>query len=177
MLRRALLLLIGGTASLRVAPFVGTHVTPAAASLVAIRGGCSDASTMGLLDRKAPAEEPVNEIPPLEQHPRRKVALLVEPTPFTHVSGYSNRFKEMLRFLKAGGDEAEVITPDDTPDRPTNYLGMPITYIRGFRFPLYKQIQLTMDIGFGALRRLRTSRPTLIHSVAPVSGTLMEPLP
>ena len=27
--------------------------------------------------------------------PQRKVALLVEPTPFTHVSGYANRFQEM----------------------------------------------------------------------------------
>ena len=40
-------------------------------------------------------------VPPLDEHPRRKVALLVEPTPFTHISGYSNRFKEMLRHLKA----------------------------------------------------------------------------
>ena len=44
--------------------------------------------------------------PPLAQHPARRVSLLVEPTPFTHVSGYSNRFKEMLRFLKEGGDPA-----------------------------------------------------------------------
>ena len=55
-----------------------------------------------------PADDPdlpaaaTQEVPPLEQHPARKVSLLVEPTPFTHVSGYSNRFKEMLRFLKDG---------------------------------------------------------------------------
>ena len=162
-----------------------------AASVAAIADGVTDsvthlrqlpagtAAALPLQRQREPlcASDAASDVPPLDSAPGRRVALLVEPTPFTHVSGYSNRFKEMLRFLKAGGDEAEVITPDDTPDRPTNYLGMPITYIRGFRFPLYKQIQLTMDIGFGALRRLRTSRPTLIHSVAPVSGTLMEPLP
>ena len=38
--------------------------------------------------------------------PNRKVALLVEPTPFTHVSGYANRFKEMLKHLENVGDEA-----------------------------------------------------------------------
>ena len=122
---------------------------------------------MFLLGRGKKVEDPVTDIPPLEQHPRRRIALLVEPTPFTHVSGYSNRFKEMLRFLKAGGDDAEVITPDDTPERPNNFLGMPITYIKGFRFPLYKQVQLTLDLGLEAFRRLRDRKPDLIHGVAP----------
>jgi len=99
--------------------------------------------------------------------PATQVALLVEPTPFTHVSGYSNRFKEMLRFLKAGGDDAEVITPDDTPERPDDFLGMPITYVSGFRLPLYKQVQLTLDVGLKAFRRLRDRKPDLIHGVAP----------
>lgn len=35
--------------------------------------------------------------PNLKATPPMKVALLVEPTPFTHVSGYSNRFREMLK--------------------------------------------------------------------------------
>ena len=112
-------------------------------------------------------QEGVNDVPPLEQHPRRKVALLVEPTPFTHVSGYSNRFKEMLRYLQAGGDEAEVITPDDSADRPSEFLGIPITYVPGFRFPLYKQVQLTLDLGWHAFGRLKASRPDLIHAVTP----------
>ena len=89
---------------------------------------------------KAAAAE-ASEVPPLDEHPGRSVALLVEPTPFTHVSGYSNRFKEMLRFLKAGGDDAEVITPDDSPERPSNFLGMPITYVPGFRLIFYKQVR------------------------------------
>ena len=65
------------------------------------------------------------DVPPLNEHPSRRVALLVEPTPFTHVSGYSNRFKEMLRYLVAGGDTLTVITPDDTPERPNDFLGDP----------------------------------------------------
>ena len=50
--------------------------------------------------------------------PQRKVALLVEPTPFTHVSGYANRFKEQLKYLKEFGDEVAVATPDDKPPLP-----------------------------------------------------------
>jgi len=111
--------------------------------------------------------DPVTEVPPIGQHPSRKVALLVEPTPFTHVSGYSNRFKEMLRFLKAGGDDAQVITPDDSPDRPATFLGMPITYVPGFRLIFYKQVQLTLDWKLGAFNRLKKTRPNLIHAVTP----------
>ena len=29
-----------------------------------------------------------------------RVQLIVEPTPFTHVSGYANRFKEYLKYQK-----------------------------------------------------------------------------
>ncbi len=108
----------------------------------------------------------VPQIPPLDQTAGRKVALMVEPTPFTHVSGYSNRFKEMLRFLKAGGDEAEVITPDDTVDRPADFLGMPINYVPGFRLPLYRQVQLTVDIDLSGLRALQRFKPDVIHAVS-----------
>ena len=56
--------------------------------------------------------------------------------------------------MRAPSKPPEVITADDTPSRPNDFLGMPITYVKGFRFPLYKTVQLTLDIGmrgFGAL--------------------------
>jgi len=62
------------------------------------------------------------EVPPLRRNPPRKIALLIEPTPFTHVSGYSNRFNEMLRYLSKAGDEVDILTVDtktpkkDLPD-------------------------------------------------------------
>jgi len=108
-----------------------------------------------------------DDVPPLNQHPSRRIALLVEPTPFTHVSGYSNRFKEMLRFLVAGGDKAAVITPDDSLDRPSDFLGVPITYVPGFRLFLYASVQLTLDIGFKAYYRLKEFKPDLIHVATP----------
>lgn len=43
-------------------------------------------------------------IPPLRRTKPRKIALFIEPTPFTYVCGYSNRFKELLRFLSKAGD-------------------------------------------------------------------------
>ena len=35
-----------------------------------------------------------------------------------------------------------VITPDDTPERPRSFLGVPITYLPGFRLLFYKQASL-----------------------------------
>jgi len=52
------------------------------------------------------------EVPPLKRNPPRNVALLIEPTPFTHVSGYSNRFKEMLRYMSKAGDNVDILTVD-----------------------------------------------------------------
>ena len=44
-----------------------------------------------------PLSMAAGEIPKLDATPPMKVALIVEPTPFTHISGYANRFKEMLK--------------------------------------------------------------------------------
>ena len=112
-------------------------------------------------------------IPPLASTPPLRVLLIVEPTPFTYISGYANRFKvihssfylyytyvfihvcimltlytyihvlqEMLKYLKKAGDEVHVFTPDcDLANAPSDFLGFPITNVRGFSFPLYKQVQ------------------------------------
>lgn len=90
---------------------------------------------------------------------------------------------------QAGGDTVEIVTPDDTPDRPEDFLGMPIHYVNGFRLIFYKQVtsffsscledspqrrlwsppqvQLTLDIGSKALNALKKLQPTIIHSVGP----------
>jgi len=112
-----------------------------------------------------------SDAPPLNRNPSRKICLMVEPSPFTHVSGYSNRFKEMLKFLAKAGDEVEVLTVDSkTPkkDLPTESFGYPVHHTLGFTFPLYNQISLTLDLpemkGSSILDRLK---PDLIHVTGP----------
>lgn len=109
--------------------------------------------------------------PPLKRNPPRKVCLMVEPTPFTHVSGYSNRFKEMLKFLRKAGDEVEILTVDSkTPadELPSEAFGYPISHTQGFTFPLYNHISLTVDLpemkGSTMLQKLK---PDLIHVTSP----------
>lgn len=67
----------------------------------------------------------------LIEAPRRKIAIIVEPTPFTHVSGYSNRFKTHIDHLKEAGDDVLVICPDNSPDAPTEYNGARIHNVPG----------------------------------------------
>ena len=109
--------------------------------------------------------------PPLKRNPPRKVCLMVEPTPFTHVSGYSNRFKEMLKFMKKAGDEFEILTVDSkTPakDLPDKIFDYRISHTQGFTFPLYNHISLTFDLPeMKGARILEKFKPDLIHTTSP----------
>lgn len=96
-----------------------------------------------------------------------KILLLVEPTPFNYVSGYANRFKEMLKHLKHVGDEVRIITPDCDPDPPKEYLGYPIISPRGFQLPIYKKVTITLDFSLNIPRQIRDFKPDLIHVSSP----------
>jgi len=112
-----------------------------------------------------------NDAPPLNRNPPRKVLLMVEPTPFTHVSGYSNRFNEMLKFLSKAGDDVEVLTVDSkTPTKqlPKEAFGYKIHHTLGFTFPLYNQISLTLDLPeMKGLQLMEKFKPDLIHVTSP----------
>lgn len=112
-----------------------------------------------------------NDAPPLRRTPPRKIALFVEPTPFTHISGYSNRFNEMLRYLKKAGDEVEILTTDELSDKkdlPKEAFGFKIHHTLGFIFFLYKHITLTFDLpDLKGAKMLERLKPDLIHVTSP----------
>ncbi|CAM9491802.1 unnamed protein product [Discosporangium mesarthrocarpum] len=105
--------------------------------------------------------------PKLTDTPPMKVALLVEPTPFTHISGYANRFREMLKFMAKSGDDVQILTTDDKEDAPTSHLKFPISTTAGFRFPLYDHIVLTFDWEMKGWKLLDKMKPDLIHVTSP----------
>lgn len=109
--------------------------------------------------------------PPLRRHPPRKICLMVEPTPFTHVSGYANRFQEMLRFLRKAGDDVDILTVDSktpAPQLPRHFLQYPIQHTQGFTFPLYNHISLTIDLPeMKGARIIEDRKPDLIHVTSP----------
>lgn len=109
--------------------------------------------------------------PPLKRNPPRKICLMVEPTPFTHVSGYANRFNEMLKFLSKAGDEVDILTVDSKTPReqlPNSAFGYRIQHTLGFTFPLYNQISLTLDLPeMKGAQMLEKFKPDLIHVTSP----------
>jgi len=112
------------------------------------------------------------EAPPLKRHKPRKICLMIEPTPFTHISGYSNRFKEMLKYLRKAGDNVEIVTTDgftgDADKLPKSFMGYNIQHTLGFTFPLYNQITLTFDLPeLKGLKAIDTLKPDLIHVTSP----------
>ena len=112
-----------------------------------------------------------DDVPPLRRHPPRRIALLVEPTPFTHVSGYANRFNEMLRYLAKAGDVVDILTVDAKTPRdqlPSEVFGHAIEHTPGFVFPLYDHISLTVDLPeMRGARMMERNRPDLIHVTSP----------
>jgi len=96
---------------------------------------------------------------------------MVEPTPFTHVSGYSNRFNEMLRYLKKAGDDVGILTVDSQTlkeELPKEKFGYEVQHTRGFTFPLYNRISLTMDLpDLKGAQILEKMQPDLIHVSSP----------
>lgn len=109
--------------------------------------------------------------PPLAQYPPRRVFLMVEPTPFTHVSGYANRFQEMLKFLSKAGDNVDILTVDSkTPSEnlPSTFCDFKIEHTQGFTFPLYNQISLSFDLPeMKGSTMIQNKTPDLIHVTSP----------
>uniref|UniRef100_A0A7S3NPD0 Glycosyltransferase subfamily 4-like N-terminal domain-containing protein n=1 Tax=Aureoumbra lagunensis TaxID=44058 RepID=A0A7S3NPD0_9STRA len=96
-----------------------------------------------------------------------KVALLVEPTPFTHVCGYANRFQEMLKYMKEFGDHVHIATPDDKLEAPNEFMGFPVKTLRGQRFPLYPEVLLSLDSRGEARKMVQQFKPDIIHVSSP----------
>lgn len=98
---------------------------------------------------------------------RLNVALLVEPTPFNYVSGYSNRFKETLKYLDRYGDSVQILTPDDSNHPPSSFLSFPITSVHGFRLHFYKSISLTFDAKGETRKIIKNLKPNILHATTP----------
>ncbi|KAL3160021.1 hypothetical protein ABBQ38_010407 [Trebouxia sp. C0009 RCD-2024] len=100
-------------------------------------------------------------------HIRRRVAIFVEPSPFSHVSGMKNRFECLIQGLRELGDDVTVVTPDVNP--PKQYFGARIVNVLGFRMPYYKSPTLLLSLGLSirVFWHLIMTRPDVIHVSSP----------
>ena len=105
--------------------------------------------------------------------------VLSEPSPLSYVSGYANRFQELLRYLHRNGDSAQLITTEVVSDHcPVVFAntGFPVYYTHGIRMPFYKSLSLSLDWTFRTWRAIHRHRPDLIHASSPgflVLGALL----
>ena len=79
----------------------------------------------------------------------------------------------MLKYLKEAGDEVKIVTPDDTLNPPSEYLGYPIQSLKGFRLPFYKTITLSCDFSGTSSKIIDEWKPDLVHVTSP--GFLVLP--
>jgi sulfoquinovosyltransferase len=96
------------------------------------------------------------------------VCLMVEPSPFTYVSGYATRFQEMLRYLDEQGDRVEIITTDQiSSTKPDRYLRFPVHHTWGLVLPWYRELSLSIDVRFKGFRVIHRLKPDILHVSSP----------
>lgn len=97
----------------------------------------------------------------------KKVAIFVEPSPFSHISGMKNRFESLIKTLREAGDDVMVVTPDPQP--PKEFCGAQVVNVLGFKLPFYQAPTLLLSLGLSVrvLYYLFKQRPQVIHVSTP----------
>eukprot|EP00210_Caulerpa_lentillifera_P001547 g1485.t1 len=108
----------------------------------------------------------------------KRIAILVEPSPFTYVSGYKNRFCNTIKYLVEAGCEVLVVTTGrgvtffgaDTSamrDAPENYYGAEVIGSYSLGFPFYPNLPLTLGLSPRIYNKLAGFKPDIIHCSTP----------
>ncbi|XP_022743278.1 sulfoquinovosyl transferase SQD2-like isoform X1 [Durio zibethinus] len=114
-------------------------------------------------------EDGEEESPPLidsENNSRpRRIALFVEPSPFSYVSGYKNRFQNFIRYLREMGDEVMVVTTHEGV--PQEFYGAKLIGSRSFPCPWYQKVPLSLALSPRIISEVARFKPDIIHASSP----------
>lgn len=96
-----------------------------------------------------------------------KIAIFVEPSPFSHVSGMKIRFMNLIKGLRELGNDVTVVTPCVNP--PKQFCGAKVVNVMGFRMPYYQSPTLLLSLGLSVrvFWQLLRHRPDVIHVSSP----------
>jgi len=105
----------------------------------------------------------------------KRVCIFVEPSPFTYVCGYKNRFCNLIRYLREAGCEVLVITTgpgivlegDAGREQPTDYFGARVVSAYSFSCPLYWPLPLSFALSPRLWREVRDFKPDIVHCSSP----------
>ncbi|XVF55122.1 hypothetical protein PTKIN_Ptkin06aG0010900 [Pterospermum kingtungense] len=95
----------------------------------------------------------------------RRIALFVEPSPFSYVSGYKNRFQNFIRYLREMGDEVMVVTTHE--GIPGEFYGAKLIGSRSFPCPCYQKVQLSLALSPRIISEVARFKPDIIHATSP----------
>ncbi|EOY07276.1 Sulfoquinovosyldiacylglycerol 2 [Theobroma cacao] len=115
-------------------------------------------------------EEGGEESPPLidsenKNSGPRRIALFVEPSPFSYVSGYKNRFQNFIRYLREMGDEVMVVTTHEGV--PQEFYGAKLIGSRSFPCPWYQKVPLSLALSPRIISEVARFKPDIIHASSP----------
>lgn len=95
----------------------------------------------------------------------RRIALFVEPSPFSYVSGYKNRFQNFIKYLREMGDEVIVVTTHEGV--PQEFYGAKVIGSRSFPCPWYQKVPLSLALSPRIISEVARFKPDIIHASSP----------
>ncbi|KAJ3680749.1 hypothetical protein LUZ60_015238 [Juncus effusus] len=95
----------------------------------------------------------------------RRIALFVEPSPFSYVSGYKNRFQNFIKHLREMGDEVIVITTHEGV--PNEFYGAKLIGSWSFPCPWYQKVPLSLALSPRIIAEVARFKPDIIHASSP----------
>ncbi|KAM7271167.1 hypothetical protein ACFE04_030381 [Oxalis oulophora] len=115
-------------------------------------------------------DEEEQEYPPLLIHSQmssrpRRIALFIEPSPFSYVSGYKNRFQNFIKYLREMGDEVLVVTTHEGV--PEEFHGAKIIGSRSVSLYWYQKVPLSLALSPRIIGEVARFKPDIIHVTSP----------
>ncbi|CAH9101013.1 unnamed protein product [Cuscuta epithymum] len=95
----------------------------------------------------------------------RRIALFVEPSPFSYVSGYKNRFQNFIKYLRELGDEVMVVTT--LQGLPHEFYGAKLIGSRSFPCPWYPNVRLSLALSPRVISEVMKFKPDIVHASSP----------
>ncbi|KAK4377633.1 hypothetical protein RND71_003929 [Anisodus tanguticus] len=123
------------------------------------------ASKMEVKEYKEEEEGPPHLIESEMTSKPRRIAIFVEPSPFSYVSGYKNRFQNFIRYLREMGDEVMVVTTHEGV--PQEFYGAKCIGSRSFPCPWYQKVPLSLALSPRIISEVARFKPDIIHASSP----------
>lgn len=95
----------------------------------------------------------------------RRIALFVEPSPFSYVSGYKNRFQNFIKYLREMGDEVMVVTTHE--GLPEEFYGAKLIGSKSFPLPWYRNVPMSLALSPRIISAVARFKPDIIHASSP----------